>query len=80
MCDRRPTSNPGVARSQRCPRLLADLNNRVPFERYVALMRNAKAMTGDSALALHYGAAANLGQFSIVGLIASAPALARAIV
>ena len=48
---------------------LDDQNNRVPFDRYVALMRAAKAMTGDAALALHYGEAANLGQFSVVGLI-----------
>ena len=54
------------------PTLLDDLNNRVAFDRYVALMRAAKAMTGDPALALHYGEAANLSQFSIVGLIGHA--------
>lgn len=51
---------------------LDNLNARAPFERYVALMRAAKAMTGDPALALHYGEAANLGQFSVVGVIGHA--------
>lgn len=51
---------------------LDDLNARVPFERYVTLMRAAKAVTDDPALALHYGEAANLGQFSVVGLIGHA--------
>jgi len=51
---------------------LDKLDNRVPFASYVALMRAAKALTGDQALALHYGEAANLGQVSIVGLIGNA--------
>ena len=53
---------------------LDDLDRRVPFARYVALMRAAKALSGDEALALHYGEAANLGQVSIVGLIGHASA------
>lgn len=52
--------------------LLRDQDNRVPFERYVALMREAKAMTGDPALALHYGAMDDLAEISIVGLIGHA--------
>ncbi|MDQ0463418.1 AraC-like DNA-binding protein [Caulobacter ginsengisoli] len=51
---------------------LEDQDNRVPFERYVALMRAAKAMTGDPALALHYGEMNDLAQISIVGLIGEA--------
>jgi AraC-like DNA-binding protein len=51
---------------------LEDQDNRVPLERYVTLMRAAKAMTGDPALALHYGAANDLAQISIVGLIGEA--------
>jgi AraC-like DNA-binding protein len=52
--------------------LLEDQDNRVPFERYVALMREAKTMTGDPALALHYGAMDDLAEISIVGLIGHA--------
>lgn len=52
--------------------MLEDQDNRVPFERYVALMREAKAMTGDPALALHYGALDDLAEISIVGLIGHA--------
>lgn len=51
---------------------LDDQDNRIPFERYVALMRAAKAMTGDPALALHYGAIDDLARISIVGLIGQA--------
>jgi len=54
------------------PVLLDDANSRVPFEAYVRLMRAAKTLSGDEALALHYGEAANLSQFSIVGLIGHA--------
>ena len=52
--------------------VLEDQDNRVPFERYVTLMRAAKAMTGDPALALHYGATDDLAEISIVGLIGHA--------
>lgn len=54
------------------PVVLADPDNRVPFAAYVRLMREAKAMTGDSALALHYAEELDMGQFSVVGLIADA--------
>ncbi len=54
------------------PADLADQDNRVPFGRYVALMRAAKALTGDPALALHYGEAVDLSEISVVGLIAHA--------
>ncbi|HEX4301224.1 MAG TPA: AraC family transcriptional regulator [Rhizomicrobium sp.] len=53
------------------PPLLGDPDNRVPFARYVALMRAAKTMSGDPALALHYGEI-NISEVSIVGLIGQA--------
>lgn len=56
------------------PALLHDQDNRVPFGRYVALMREAKTMAGDPALALHYGEAVNLAEISILGLICHASA------
>jgi AraC-like DNA-binding protein len=48
---------------------LADQEARIPFISYVMLMRTAKAMTGDPALALHFGEAVNIADVSIVGLI-----------
>lgn len=53
---------------------LDDPDKRVPFERYVALMRAAKTLTGDPALALKFGADTDFRRFSIVGLIAHASA------
>lgn len=51
---------------------LEDQDNRVPFTHYVALMRAARVMTGDPALALHYGAFVDLSRVSVVGLIGNA--------
>lgn len=48
---------------------LGDQDARVPFARYVALMRAAKTLTGDAALGLHYGEQVNIADVSIVGLI-----------
>lgn len=53
---------------------LADADARLPLSRYVALMRHAKAETGDPALALHFGAELALSEISIVGLIGEASA------
>lgn len=53
------------------PATLDDPDNRVPFARYVVLMRAAKAMTNDPALALHYGEI-NIARVSIIGLIGQA--------
>ena len=41
---------------------------------YIALMRAAKEMTGDPAIALHYGEEVDLGELSIAGLIMNAVA------
>ena len=51
---------------------LSDQDIRIPMSRYVSLMRTAKAMCGDPALALHYGEAFDLSEFSIVGLLTHA--------
>lgn len=51
---------------------LLDQDARIPFHRYVALMRAGKALTGDSALALHYGEQVDIGAVSIIGLIGQA--------
>lgn len=52
--------------------LLDDQDNRVPFTRYIALMRAAKELTGDAALGLHFGEAFDISELSIVGLMGQA--------
>jgi len=47
-------------------------DNRLPFERFKTLMRSAKDLTGDPALALHFGETSRFAEMSIVGLIAFA--------
>ena len=51
---------------------LDDQDNRIAMPNYIALMRAAKEMTGDPALALHYGEAVDLADLSIAGLIMNA--------
>ncbi|WP_296450905.1 AraC family transcriptional regulator [Phenylobacterium sp.] len=51
------------------PADLDDPDRRVPFERYVVLMRAAKALTGDPALALHYAEHVDFSEISVVGLL-----------
>jgi len=51
---------------------LKDRDNRIALSNYVALMRAAKELTGDSALALHFGEAVDIAEVSIVGLIGQA--------
>jgi AraC-like DNA-binding protein len=51
------------------PADLQDPDERVPFDKYVALMRAGQALTGDPALALHYGEAINMADLSILGLL-----------
>lgn len=52
----------------------ADPEARIPFTCFKSLMRAAKELSGDAALALHFGAATPLVDISIVGLIAYASA------
>ncbi len=54
------------------PGELADQDNRIPFAKYVVLMRAGQALSNDPALALHFGEAYGMDELSIVGLIASA--------
>ncbi|WP_223789979.1 AraC family transcriptional regulator ligand-binding domain-containing protein [Marinicella meishanensis] len=49
---------------------LADPDNRIDFATYMHLMRHAKRMTQQPALALLFGEAIDLHEFSVVGLIA----------
>lgn len=51
---------------------LCDQDARVPFARYVALMRAGKRLCGDAALGLHYGESVDISEVSIVGLIGQA--------
>lgn len=54
--------------------LLDDRDNRLPFARFAALMRAAKAESGNAALALEFGAASDLRKYSVVALISHASA------
>jgi len=60
------------ARAGIAPADLDDQDARIPFARYVALMRAGQALCNDPALALHYGEAIDLSEVSIVGLICHA--------
>jgi AraC-like DNA-binding protein len=53
---------------------LEDQDARIPFSRYVALMRAGKTLSGDPALGLHYGDDVDIAEVSIVGLIGQAAA------
>lgn len=48
---------------------LGDGDGRIPMLNYVALMRSAKALSGDTAFALRFGSAVDLSEVSLVGLI-----------
>jgi AraC-like DNA-binding protein len=65
-----------IGRSGIDPAALDDQDNRIPFARYAALMRAAKALTADPALALHFGEAVDIREMSIVGLLCQACATA----
>lgn len=51
---------------------IADVDARVAMVRYIALFDAAIALTGDPAIALHYGRAVRMQEISIVGLICEA--------
>jgi AraC-like DNA-binding protein len=51
---------------------IEDQDNRVAMPNYIALMRAAKELTGDPAIALHYGEEVDLAELSIAGLIMNA--------
>jgi AraC-like DNA-binding protein len=53
---------------------LEDQDNRIAMSSYIALFRAAKELTGDAAIALHYGEEVDLSEVSIAGLIMNASA------
>ena len=59
-------------RSRIDPAELQDRDNRVPFSKYVALMRAGKELCKDPALALHFGEAVDCSEVSIIGTFGSA--------
>jgi AraC-like DNA-binding protein len=61
-----------LARAGIDPALLEDADNRIALAKFGILMREAKAQTGDAALALHFGEAFAIDELSIVGLIGRA--------
>src|SRR5450432_941963 len=61
-----------VERSQIDQEQLRDQDNRIPFARYVALMRAGQELCNDPALALHFGEAFDIAELSIVGLLGQA--------
>jgi AraC-like DNA-binding protein len=54
------------------PADLQDQDNRIPFAKFVALMRAGKELCRDPALALHFGETFDISEMSIVGLIGRA--------
>jgi AraC-like DNA-binding protein len=56
------------------PGQLDDPDGRLPFERYVALMRAAQSATNDTAFALKFSESVSVSDMSIVGLIMEASA------
>ena len=61
-----------VERSQIDPEQLADQDNRIPFARYVALMRAGQELCNEPALALQFGEAFDMAELSVVGLLGQA--------
>ncbi len=51
---------------------LDDADGRVPLDAYVGLMRAAKSLTGDPALALRFGEAVEMSSFSVLAFLAPA--------
>lgn len=61
-----------AARAGIDPAELQEQDNRIPFAKYVALMRAGKELCQDPALALHFGEAVDFAEISVVGLIGRA--------
>jgi AraC-like DNA-binding protein len=61
-----------LARSGIDPARLEDQDNRIPLSNYMNLMRVGKELSGDPALALHFGEAYDMSELSIVGLLGQA--------
>src|SRR5436190_21962079 len=56
-------------RSRIDPSELQDRDRRVPFSKYVALMRAGQELCRDPALALHFGESVPIAQISLAGLV-----------
>lgn len=54
------------------PARLGDPDARIPLDQYKLLVRAGQELSGDPALALHFGQAADLADLSIVGLMGEA--------
>jgi len=54
------------------PKALGDYDSRVPFARYVALMRAGEELCADPALAMHFAEEIDMSEFSLVGLLMNA--------
>lgn len=67
-----------IDRAQIRPGDLDDRDNRIPFSRYVALMRAGQELCNDPALALHFGETIDVAEFSFVTQI-GAPSIAEAL-
>lgn len=65
-------------RAQIHPGDLEDRDNRIPFSRYVALMRAGQELCNDPALALHFGETVDVAEFSFVTQI-GAPSMTDAL-
>jgi AraC-like DNA-binding protein len=61
-----------LARAGLTEEALSEQDNRVPVDRYVALIKAAAELAGDPAIALKYGEAVRMQEISIVGLICEA--------
>jgi len=61
-----------AARARLAPEDVEDVDRRVAFSKYVALMRAGQQLANDPALALHYGETNDMARISVVGLIAYA--------
>ncbi|MGD0866849.1 MAG: AraC family transcriptional regulator [Rhizomicrobium sp.] len=61
-----------AARSGIAAKDLEDVDRRIPFAKYVALMHAGQTLANDPALALHYGETNDMSDISVVGLIAYA--------
>src|SRR5665213_2740212 len=59
-------------RSGLAPKELEDPDHRIPWAKYVALMKAGQDLCGDPALALHFGEAINMSRMSVVGLLIQA--------
>lgn len=58
-----------LERSRIDPSDLQDRDNRIPFSKYVALMRAGQELCNDPALALHFGEAVDVSEITIAGSV-----------